>query len=86
LSAALTYFTLAAGGSVAMSIVHIYFRKDGFLVKWIFRTIYWGRYVDWAISTSLMLVEMTLLAGLSGIEIVFAVFVNFSIFVFVLSH
>lgn len=35
------------------------------------RQIYWARYVDLAITTPLILLELTVLAGLPGVEILF---------------
>jgi len=38
-----------------------------------YRQIYWARYVDWAITTPLLLLDLSLLSGLSGANILVAV-------------
>lgn len=36
-------------------------------------TVYWARYVDWSVTTPLLLLDLALLAGLSGGHIFIAV-------------
>jgi len=38
--------------------------------------VYWARYVDWSITTPLLLLDLALLAGLSGANILVAVFAD----------
>ena len=37
------------------------------------REIYWARYVDWSVTTPLLLLDLCLLAGLSGANILVAI-------------
>lgn len=37
------------------------------------REVYWARYVDWSITTPLLLLDLALLAGLSGANILVAI-------------
>jgi bacteriorhodopsin len=39
----------------------------------IYREIYWARYVEWSITTPLIILDLALLAGLSGANILVAV-------------
>jgi len=39
----------------------------------IYREVYWARYVDWSVTTPLLLLDLALLAGLSGANILVAV-------------
>lgn len=39
----------------------------------IYREVYWARYVDWALTTPLLLLDLALLAGLAGGNILVAV-------------
>lgn len=39
----------------------------------IYREVYWARYVDWSLTTPLLLLDLSLLAGLSGANILVAV-------------
>lgn len=39
----------------------------------IYRQVYWARYVDWSVTTPLLLLDLALLAGLSGANILVAV-------------
>jgi len=38
-----------------------------------YRQVYWARYVDWSVTTPLLLLDLALLAGLSGANILVAV-------------
>jgi bacteriorhodopsin len=49
----------------------------------IIRQIYWARYVEWAITSSLVLLDLTILAGLPGAEIILAVFADIAMILFV---
>jgi bacteriorhodopsin len=37
------------------------------------REVYWARYVDWSVTTPLLLLDLALLAGLSGANILVAI-------------
>lgn len=39
----------------------------------IYREVYWARYVDWSLTTPLLLLDLALLAGLSGGHIFIAI-------------
>jgi bacteriorhodopsin len=43
------------------------------LTRDVYREIYWARYVDWSITTPLLLLDLSLLAGLSGANILVAI-------------
>jgi bacteriorhodopsin len=39
----------------------------------VYREVYWARYVDWSLTTPLLLMDLAFLAGLSGANILVAV-------------
>ena len=39
----------------------------------IYREVYWARYVDWSLTTPLLLLDLALLAGMSGGNILIAI-------------
>jgi bacteriorhodopsin len=39
----------------------------------IYRQVYWARYVDWSLTTPLLLLDLSLLAGLNGAHILMAI-------------
>ena len=41
--------------------------------KTIYRQVYWARYVDWSVTTPLLLLDLCLLAGMSGGNILIAI-------------
>jgi bacteriorhodopsin len=41
--------------------------------KDIYRQVYWARYVDWSLTTPLLLLDLSLLAGLNGAHIIMAI-------------
>lgn len=47
------------------------------------RQIYWARYIDWAITSPLILLDLTLLAGLPGAQILFVIVTDVAMILFV---
>ena len=43
------------------------------VTDYIYREVYWARYVDWSVTTPLLLLDLALLAGLPGANILVAV-------------
>jgi bacteriorhodopsin len=41
--------------------------------KDVYRQVYWARYIDWSLTTPLLLLDLSLLAGLNGAHILMAV-------------
>src|SRR5450432_879843 len=39
----------------------------------VFRQIFWARYVDWSVTTPLLLLDLAFLAGLNGADIIVAI-------------
>ena len=39
----------------------------------VYRSVYWARYVDWTVTTPLLLLDLSLLAGLNGANILVAI-------------
>ena len=76
---------MAAGGGHTFRLVNVIHHKDH-PTELIFRPIYWARYVDWVITTPLILVDLTVLAGLPGAEILLAVFADVAMILFVLPY
>jgi len=75
MTAALSYFGMASGHGV--SYHHVVVRESHKHVPDtehdIYRQVYWARYVDWAITTPLLLLDLSLLAGLNGGSILIAI-------------
>lgn len=73
--ASISYFGMAT--KHGSSLHHIYKTEHHNHVpnthKDIFRQIFWARYVDWALTTPLLLLDLCLLAGLSGAHILMAI-------------
>ena len=75
MTAALSYFAMATGAGVSLHrIVEVESHKhvpDTSQV--IYREVYWARYVDWSLTTPLLLLDLCLLAGLDGAHIFMAI-------------
>ncbi|KAK4902944.1 hypothetical protein LTR28_001228, partial [Elasticomyces elasticus] len=73
--ASLSYFAMATGQGI--SFHHIVVRESHKHVpdteKDIYREVYWARYVDWSLTTPLLLLDLCLLAGLNGAHIFMAI-------------
>jgi bacteriorhodopsin len=39
----------------------------------IYRSVYWARYVDWSVTTPLLLLDLSFLAGLNGANMIVAI-------------
>ena len=75
MTAALSYFAMASGDGISMKKVvetehnkHVPDTKEV-----IFREVYWARYVDWSLTTPLLLLDLSLVAGLNGANIIMAI-------------
>jgi bacteriorhodopsin len=73
---------MATGGGWSYHLVNV-LRHHNHRTELVFRQVYWARYIDWSIGTSLALVELTVLAGLPGAEIILALFADVTMILFV---
>jgi len=67
--AAISYFGMATKQGVSWHHNHLVEHHKHHIPPThddIYRQVYWARYVDWALTTPLLLLDLTLLAGLSG--------------------
>lgn len=73
--AAISYFGMATG--MGVNYHHIKVREQHQHVpdttKDVYRQVYWARYVDWSLTTPLLLLDLCLLAGLNGGHIFMAI-------------
>ncbi|KIW72494.1 hypothetical protein, variant [Phialophora macrospora] len=71
----LSYFAMATGDgtSFASYTKTEHHKKVPSMDVEVKREIYWARYVDWSITTPLLLLDLALLAGLSGANILVAI-------------
>ncbi|KAK6581775.1 hypothetical protein PZA11_005472 [Diplocarpon coronariae] len=69
--ATLSYFAMATGDghSYAHIIVKETHKHTPDTVQHIFRQVFWARYIDWAVTTPLLLLDLAFLAGLNGANI-----------------
>lgn len=69
--AALSYFAMATGDGNSFSRTKTYEKHEGLpdIKHETWRQVFWARYVDWAVTTPLLLLDLSLLAGLSGANI-----------------
>lgn len=66
--AAISYFGMATGQGVNYNHIRVVEHHNHVpnTYKDIYRQVYWARYVDWSLTTPLLLLDLCLLAGLSG--------------------
>ena len=65
----LSYFAMASGTGVTLkhiAIVEKHAQHIPDTVQDVFREVYYARYIDWTLTTPLLLLDLCLLAGLSG--------------------
>lgn len=72
LFATLSYFAMATGDGNSWVTIIVKETKQN-LTQEIHRQIFWARYVDWTLTTPLLLLDLAFLAGVSGAGIVVAI-------------
>ena len=76
---------MATGGGWSYHLVNVV-RHHKHPTELVFRQVYWARYIDWSLGTSLALIALTVLAGLPGAEILLALFADITMILFVHLH
>lgn len=73
--ASLSYFAMATGHGVSSRHIRIRHSHDHVPDTYddIYRQLFWARYVDWALTTPLILLNLGLISGLSGAYILIAI-------------
>jgi len=71
-TAMLSYLVMATGMGTAFVPIHNHGAKGS--VVHLFREVYYARYIDWLITTPLLLLSLALLAGLSPADTVLVIF------------
>ncbi|PSK34265.1 Opsin-1-like protein [Elsinoe australis] len=73
--AAISYFAMAVGDGITLhkTVLHTKSEVGPDVPEVIYREVYWARYVDWSVTTPLLLLDLALLAGLSGGNIFIAI-------------
>lgn len=76
MTAAISYFGMAVGDGISYNKITIeHEHKHGIpsTYDYVKREVYWARYVDWCITTPLLLLDLCLVAGLNGGHITMAI-------------
>lgn len=74
--ATISYYGMAVHAGVSYNKITSVEKTDKHLpdiTNVVYREVYWARYVDWSVTTPLLLLDLSLLAGLSGANILVAV-------------
>jgi bacteriorhodopsin len=73
--ATISYFAMATGdgNSFAHIIVKETHKHVPDTVEHVYRQVFWARYVDWSLTTPLLLLDLAFLAGLNGSSIIIAI-------------
>ncbi|KAL8676837.1 MAG: hypothetical protein Q9186_006687 [Xanthomendoza sp. 1 TL-2023] len=73
--ATLSYYAMAVGDGVGQNKITIKHTQKHFPDTYdvIYREVYWARYVDWSVTTPLLLLDLCFLAGLNGASILVAI-------------
>ncbi|KAG0646604.1 Opsin-1 [Hyphodiscus hymeniophilus] len=70
--ATLSYYAMATGDGSSFNHIVVKETKQH-LVQHVYRQVFWARYVDWSLTTPLLLLDLAFLAGLSGADIFVAI-------------
>ncbi|KAI1126768.1 hypothetical protein F5Y10DRAFT_206442 [Nemania abortiva] len=70
----LSYYAMATGTGINIHTTVIKETKLHVITELVKRQVFWARYVDWALTTPLLLLDLSLLAGINGASIVVLMF------------
>lgn len=75
ITAAISYFAMATGHGVSVHSVIVRHQNNHVPDTYteVQRQVFWARYVDWSLTTPLLLLDLSLLAGLNGAHILMAI-------------
>ncbi|KAH7405972.1 hypothetical protein DE146DRAFT_429865 [Phaeosphaeria sp. MPI-PUGE-AT-0046c] len=75
ITAALSYFAMATGHGVSYHKITVREQHDHVpdTFQEVHRQVFWARYVDWSLTTPLLILDLGLLAGMSGGHIIMAI-------------
>lgn len=78
LTAAISYFAMATGDATSFSCHRVkdHHKHVPDTHHEVCRQIYWARYIDWSITTPLLLLDLCLLAGIDGAHTLMAIFAD----------
>ncbi|KAI1439200.1 hypothetical protein GGR50DRAFT_7625 [Xylaria sp. CBS 124048] len=62
----LSYYAMATGSGIGIHTTAIRENKHGVVTDIVNRQVFWSRYVDWSLTTPLLLLDLALLAGMNG--------------------
>jgi len=73
--AAISYFAMATGdgNSYAHIVIKEVHKRVPDTVEHVFRQVFWARYIDWSVTTPLLLLDLAFLAGMDGASILVAI-------------
>lgn len=73
--ATLSYYAMATGdgNSYAKFVIKEAHKHTPDTVEYVYRQVFWARYVDWSLTTPLLLLDLAFLAGMDGASILVAV-------------
>lgn len=72
--AAIAYFTM--GSNLGFTPIEVEFKRSDAVVRGTYRAIYYARYIDWFITTPLLLMDLLLTAGMPWPTILWVVVVD----------
>lgn len=72
--AAIAYFTM--GANLGFTPIEVEFRRSDPVVRGTYRAVYYARYVDWFITTPLLLMDLLLTAGMPWPTILWVILVD----------
>lgn len=68
-TAFLSYYAMATGAGINIHTTIIHETKLHVITEVVKRQVFWARYVDWSLTTPLLLLNLSLLAGMNGASI-----------------
>ncbi|KAF4614381.1 hypothetical protein G7Y89_g15356 [Cudoniella acicularis] len=75
LFATISYFAMAIGdgNSYAHIVIKETHKHVPDTIEHVYRQVFWARYIDWSLTTPLLLLDLAFLAGMNGASIIIAI-------------
>lgn len=71
--ATISYFAMATGDGNSFAHIIIKETNKHIPVEHVFRQVFWARYIDWSLTTPLLILDLAFLAGMDGASILVAI-------------
>ncbi|KAI0911312.1 hypothetical protein F4824DRAFT_251921 [Ustulina deusta] len=71
-----SYYAMATGSGISLHTTILKETRHHVATELVKRQVFWARYIDWSLTTPLLLVDLSIIAGLNGASILVLIFAD----------